>query len=460
MSRVPIRARLTAAFALAMVLVLVAAGLFVYLRLRSNLTEAVDTGLRARSTTVGAIADLGANPLEEDEESFQQVVSPGGRVLATVGGARGPVLRPAEVRRVADDDDEVVVEREIPGIEGTARVLARPGLAAGEPVVLVVGQSLDDRDEALAGVVASFTVGGALAVALAALIGYGLAATALRPVEAMRSRAERISLNGSDELLPLPAAGDEIRRLGETLNDMVERLRRSFERERRFVGDASHELRTPVAVLKTELEVALRSGDYGPSVREALVAAVEECDHLAQLAEDLLVIARATEGGLPVRRERLAVGAVLREVSERFADRAAEQGSAIRVEAPDALTVQADALRLRQAVGNLVDNALRHGEGEVVLRASALDGGIAIDVADAGKGFPPDLAGRAFERFARSDAARASGGSGLGLAIVRAVAEAHGGAASIVPGSGAIVRLWLPAERARREEPAPAGRAS
>ena len=460
MSRVPIRARLTAAFALAMVLVLVAAGLFVYLRLRSNLTEAVDAGLSARSTTVGAITDLGPSPLEDDEESFLQVVSPGGRVLATVGGARGPVLRQAEVRRVTDDDDEVVVEREVPGIEGTARVLARRGLAAGEPVVLVVGQSLDDRDEALAGVVASFTVGGALAVALAALIGYGLAATALRPVEAMRSRAERISLNGSDELLPLPAAGDEIRRLGETLNDMVERLRRSFERERRFVGDASHELRTPVAVLKTELEVALRSGDYGPSVREALVAAVEECDHLAQLAEDLLVIARATEGGLPVRRERLAVGAVLREVSERFADRAAEQGSAIRVEAPDALTVQADALRLRQAVGNLVDNALRHGEGEVVLRASALDGGIAIDVADAGKGFPPDLAGRAFERFARSDAARASGGSGLGLAIVRAVAEAHGGAASIVPGSGAIVRLWLPAERARREEPAPAGRAS
>ena len=459
MSRVPIRARLTAAFALAMVLVLVAAGLFVYLRLRSNLTEAVDTGLRARSTTVGAIADLGANPLEEDEESFQQIVSPGGRVLATVGGARGPVLRPAEVRRVTDDD-EVVLEREIPGIEGTARVLARRGQAAGEIVVVVVGQSLDDRDEALAGVVASFTVGGALAVALAALIGYGLAATALRPVEAMRSRAERISLNGSDELLPLPAAGDEIRRLGETLNDMVERLRRSFERERRFVGDASHELRTPVAVLKTELEVALRSGDYGPSVREALVAAVEECDHLAQLAEDLLVIARATEGGLPVRRERLAIGSVLREVGERFADRAAEQGSAIRVEAPDALTVQADALRLRQAVGNLVDNALRHGEGEVVLRASALDGGIAIDVADAGKGFPPDLAGRAFERFARSDAARASGGSGLGLAIVRAVAEAHGGAASIVPGSGATVRLWLPAERARREEPAPAGRAS
>jgi two-component system OmpR family sensor kinase len=430
-----------------MVLVLVAAGLFVYLRLRSNLTEAVDTGLLARSTTVGAITDLGSNPLEEDEESFLQVVSPGGRVLATVGGARRSVLRPAEVRRAADDDHEVVLERAIPGIEGTARVLARPGQAAGERVVVVVGQSLDDRDEALAGVVASFAVGGALAVALAALIGYALAATALRPVEAMRSRAEQISLNGSDELLPLPAAGDEIRRLGETLNDMVERLRRSFERERHFVGDASHELRTPVAVLKTELEVALRSGDYGPSVREALVAAVEECDHLAQLAEDLLVIARATEGGLPVRHERLVVGALLREAGERFADRAAQQGSAICVQAPEGLTVDADALRLRQALGNLVDNALRHGEGEVVLRASVLDGGVAIDVVDAGKGFPPDVAGRAFERFARGDEARANSGSGLGLAIVRAVAEAHGGVASIVPGPGATVRLWLPAER-------------
>ncbi len=125
-------------------------------------------------------------------------------------------------------------------------------------------------------------------MALASIVGYVLAAAGLAPVEAMRRRAREVSLTRDDEWLPLPAARDEVRRLAETLNEMLDRLRRSFARERRFVADASHELRTPVAVLKTELEGALRTGDYGPEVREALVAAIEECDHLAALAEDLL----------------------------------------------------------------------------------------------------------------------------------------------------------------------------
>ena len=157
---------------------------------------------------------------------------------------------------------------------------------------MVVGQSLDDRDETLAGLVASFAIGGPIAVLLASLLGYALAAAGLRPVEAMRRRAAEVSLERDGERLPLPAAHDEIRRLGETLNEMLDRLRGSLERERRFVADASHELRTPVAVIKTELEGALRAGGHDPRVREALVAAVEECDHLAQLAEDLLVLAR------------------------------------------------------------------------------------------------------------------------------------------------------------------------
>src|SRR5439155_14979406 len=169
------------------------------------------------------------------------------------------------------------------------------------------------------------------------------------------------------EQLPLPRAQDEIRRLGETLNEMLDRLRRSFERERRFVADASHELRTPVAVIKTELEGALRSGDFGPEVRESLVAAVEECDHLAQLAEDLLVIARASEGELPVQREELQIRPLLEGVRERFVDRAEQQGRRIRIDADDDRRLSADPLRLRQALGNLVDNALRHGDGQVVL---------------------------------------------------------------------------------------------
>jgi two-component system OmpR family sensor kinase len=251
-------------------------------------------------------------------------------------------------------------------------------------------------------------------------------------------------LTRDDERMPLPAARDEVRRLGETLNEMLDRLRRSFERERRFVADASHELRTPIAVIKTELEGALRTGDYGPQVREALVAAVEECDHLAQLAEDMLVVARAGEGQLPVRREDLAVGPLLEGVREGFADRARQHGRALRVEAPADLHVSGDPLRLRQALGNLVDNALRHGAGDIVIGARGSPGGVELHVADEGPGFGPDIAEHAFERFARGDTARTRGGTGLGMAIVRAVAEAHGGWAAIAPGAGAVVRIWLP----------------
>ena len=138
--------------------------------------------------------------------------------------------------------------------------------------MVAVGQSLQDRDETLSSLVASFVIGGPVAVVLASLLGYALAGAGLRPVEAMRRRAREISLGDPDERLPLPAAQDEIRRLGETLNEMLDRLRRSFERERRFVADASHELRTPVAVIKAELEGALRAGGHEPQVREALIA--------------------------------------------------------------------------------------------------------------------------------------------------------------------------------------------
>jgi signal transduction histidine kinase len=261
----------------------------------------------------------------------------------------------------------------------------------------------------------------------------------------MRRRASEVSLERHGERLPLPAARDEIRRLGETLNAMLDRLRDSYERERRFVADASHELRTPVAVIKTELEGALRAGGHDPPVREALAAAVEECDHLAQLAEDLLVLARSGEGRLPVRPSELAARGLLESVRERFADRAHARGRAIRVEAADGLHLEADELRLRQALGNLVDNALRHGEGDVVLRSRAVDGTAVLEVTDSGPGFPLELGERAFERFARGDPARTRGGTGLGLAIVRAIAEAHGGSATIAAmGPGATVAISLP----------------
>ena len=190
------------------------------------------------------------------------------------------------------------------------------------------------------------------------------------------------------------------------------------------------------------------------------MAAIEECDHLAQMAADLLIIARAGEGQLPVRREAVALSALFEGVREHFIDRATQYGRAIRIEAPGPVEVRADALRLGQALGNLVDNALRYGAGDIMLRARRAPGGVVLEVSDQGPGFGPDIAGRAFERFARGDGARTRGGTGLGMAIVRAVAEAHGGSAAIVPGDGATVALWLPQDAVpsrcpKRARPAP-----
>lgn len=437
MSRLPIRVRLTAAFALAMLVVLAAAGAFVYLRLRSDLNSSLDSFLRSRAQSV-ASGRPGTG--EEREDAFAQRLGAGGRVVAAAGGARGAVLSASELRRARER--ELIVDRRVPGIDGQARVLARPG-AAGE--VVVVGRSLTDRDETLSNLVTAFAIGAVLAALLAAGLGYVLAAAALAPVEAMRRRAAEVSLTGARERLPLPAAHDEIRRLGETLDDMLERLRRSFDRERRFVADASHELRTPIAVLKTELEGLLARDDLAPDAREGLAAAVDECDHLVALAEDLLVLSRAADGRLPVRPEMMAARTALEGARDRYADRAARGGRVIEVDAPAGLELSADPLRLRQALGNLVDNSLRHGAGEIALRARAAGGGaVELEVSDAGPGFPPGFGDRAFERFSRGERAGPRDGAGLGLAIVRAVAEAHGGSVAIGDGPGASVVMRLP----------------
>jgi signal transduction histidine kinase len=418
--------------------VLVGAGLFVYLELRDDLDDGVDSTLETRAAAVARSGSAAAGAPEDPEEGFAQLLDAQGRVLDASGGARGPVLSPDEVRAALGDD--IALERSIPGIVGTARVEGAPARGG----VATVGQSLDDRDETLSGLVASFAIGGPIAVAVASLLGYLLAAAGLRPVEAMRRRAESVSLARADERLPLPAAHAEVRRRGGTLNEMLGRLRRSFDRERRFVADASHELRTPLAVIKAELEGALRAGGHDPQVQAALVAALEECDHLVQLAEDLLVVARSGEGELQLRPERLEAPLLLEGVRDRFAERARQRGRTISVEAPAGATLVADPLRMRQALGNLVDNALRYGEGEIALSFRPAGETVELDVADHGSGFPDQLAARAFERFARGDDARTRGGTGLGLAIVRAIAEAHGGRAEILAKNGAVVRVTLP----------------
>lgn len=453
MSALPIRVRLTLAFTAVMALVLAATGLFVYFRLDSTLRDATDDALRSRAADVSALVrreggglDARDGDLVEREESFTQVLGENGRLLdAAPSSLDRPLLSRDDLARAREKS--LFVDRPASGeLDDPARVFAAAVDTGGERLVVVVGSAVDDRNEALASLATLLLAGGPIALALASLAGYGLAAAVLRPVEAMRARAAAVSATSPGQRLPVPRGSDEISRLGETLNAMLARLEDALARERRFVSDAGHELRTPLAVLKGELELALRQPRSPTELEQALRSAAEETDRLAQLAEDLLVIARSDDRRLPVRASSTSVEAIFARVVERFERRAADAGRRLDAASPPGLRVVADPLRLQQALANLVENALRYGDGPVRLFADERNGHVWLRVSDEGDGFAEEFLPHAFERFSRADAARSRGGTGLGLAIVDAIARAHGGTASAAnaPGGGADVWISLP----------------
>ncbi len=450
MSRIPIRLRLTLVFTLVMALVLAGFGAFVYLRLKSSLDEQLDERLMVRADALASLVRSGTAPSDSlgpvGEDELAQVLGPDGTLLGATPSFTSPLLAPDTLAR-ARAGPVVVGRIPVAGIDGgEARIRAIPVESGGETRVALVGASLEDRDDALDGLLTQLLIGGPIALLLASLAGYALAAAALRPVERMRERAAAISAETPGERLPLPPARDELYRLGETLNAMLERLEAGVARERRFVAEASHELRTPLALLKAELELALRRPRSAPELEGALRSAADEADRLALLAEDLLVLARADEGELALRRSEIHARDLLETVARRFSPRAEPSGRTLSVSTPQDPLVSGDRLRLEQALGNLVDNALRHGGGTIRLEAEAENGTVALRVSDEGTGFPPQLLPVAFERFSRTDEARARGSTGLGLAIVDAIARAHGGHASAAnrPGGGAEITISLP----------------
>ena len=445
MSRIPIRLRVTAAFALAMAAVLAGSGLFLYLRLGSHLQTALDRELALRSQDLAALVSQPHASLAKDSsgrlvergESYAQLLDARGHVLeATRPLGTVPLLEPSEVRE-ARRNPLYSDRAPLPGLDEPSRLLAVPVGAR----ILVVGATRQDRAETLASFRDELLIAGPIALLLASLVGYGLAGVSLQQVESMRRRAAAISAETPGERLPVPPSGDELERLGTTLNEMLDRLESALEREREFVADAGHELRTPLALLRTELELAARQAGSVAELRAAVTSASRETERLSQLAEDLLLIARGDRGRIPLRVEDVDVDELFASVVSRFDWRA----HVLRRPA-DGLCVQADRLRLEQALGNLVDNALRHGGGRVELAAAAADGAIELHVRDGGAGFPPGFLERAFDRFARADPARGGGGAGLGLAIVRTIALAHGGSAHAAnrPPEGADVWLALP----------------
>ena len=436
MTRIPIRLRVTLAFAAVMALALIAVGLFLYLRLDAQLTESLDTALRSRATEVtaltrqsgGGLSDAGANPLVEQDESFAEIVSANGRVLDSTPQLDETLVLDPEQLALAEESATFFDRSGVPGIEGDARLLAAPAELDGRPVVAVVGSSLGDHDEAVDGLARLLLIGGPVALLLASIAGYWVAGSALRPVETMRRRAAEISATEPGARLPLPEARDELFRLGETLNDMLGRLEGALARERRFVDDASHELRTPLALHKTELELALMHARDEGQLRAAIESATDEIDRLIALAEQLLVVARSDNAEIGLNRERFDVGDAIDAIAARFEGRAERAGRPLSVTGESGL-VDADRMRVEQALTNLVENALVHGAGPVTIAARHTPSTVELHVTDAGDGIPDDFIDRAFERFSRADSARARGGSGLGLAVVDSIARAHGGSA-------------------------------
>lgn len=450
--RLPIRLRITLLFAAALALVLASAGLFVYARLGRSLDLAIDDGLRARSASVAALlaqADTGlaeSGQLDPERDGIAQVMDATGAVYDAVPGAARPLLTHAELARALSGRSLLLDRAQgVAGIDASTRLLAIPVTAQDSPLVVIVGASLEAKKESQHELAIALLLGGPLALLAASLVGYLVLGAALRPVEAMRQRAEAIGDDDLEARLPLADANDEIRRLGETLNAMLTRLQGALERERAFVSDASHELRTPLALLKTEIELALSGSQNPPELRAALLSAGEETDRLAQLADDLLVLARADNGRLPISPETIDVLSLLETIAARYERHAAAAGREISVDAPLKLGLRGDRSRLEQALGSLVENALRHGAGTVTLTGRRTQDSVELHVTDQGPGIPSAFLPHAFERFTRADEARGRGGSGLGLAIVQVIASAHHGEAHAATGDRADVWLAIPA---------------
>src|SRR5438445_1723273 len=431
-----------------MALVLAGAGWLVYAHVASDLKGSLDQQLRSRAQDVsalvrrnGSLQSTGVARVAHGE-SFAALLAPNGTVVdATNPIGRASLLTPADLAR-ARTHTVFADRRSVPGLKEKAPMLALPVQRGQRSLVLVVGASKENNAETLQSVLNAFLIGGPLALILASLAGYGLAGAALRPIEAMRRRAAAISASSLDDRLPVPPTQDEVSRLGETLNEMLTRIADGLARERRFVADASHELRTPLALLKTELELALRRARSREELEAVIRAAAEDTERLSRIADDLLLLARAEQGRVPLRREPVDVSDVLETVAERFRPRAELEGRSVSVDPGDPLVVSADRLLLEQALGNMVDNAFHHGGGEVTLSAERRNGSAELHVLDRGNGFPAGFLHQAFEPFSRAQKADGDG-SGLGLAIVQTIADAHDGTARAANAERGGADVWI-----------------
>jgi two-component system OmpR family sensor kinase len=461
-----LRLRLALLFAGATAIVIAAAAAAFVWQLGAAQIGALDAGLRARADAVAAEVSAGGLPGLPAQDGQQgqnqgefptaeaesQVLTPRGAVqYSSAGSGQLPLVTGKWLRRAAAGTVTLTTR-----VEGESiRVLAFPARDGSRPVIVAAGASTAVADAAQSRAQAVILAAGPAAVAVAGLGAWVLAGAALRPVTRMRRRLADITEHNPASRLAVPAGRDEIAALAVTMNALLDRLQLALDRQRDFVADASHELLTPLTALRAELELAGRPGRSRAALEAAVTAAAGDTDRLIHLAADLLVLARAQEGAGFLHPGPVDVPGLLSAAARAFAGQAEARGITLEVRARPELTVTADRDRLRQAIDNLLSNAIRHSpaRGTVELGAGQTrrDGQdlVVIEVRDQGPGFPPGFLPHAFERFSRADAgrSRAEGGTGLGLSIVDFIARAHGGRAAAVnrPGAGAQVSIELPA---------------
>lgn len=436
LGRLPLRVRLVAGFVAAMLVLLSAAGAFVYWRVEYALDRGLDVELDRATASIGALVGPGGrvtSPRVADATGTAwQVLDAEGQVLDAGGAApTDPMVAPADLGQVGSGTLTTEIGDLLPVADRPYRLhvtTLEPGRGGDSSTYLLVGVRRDHRDEALRELVLQLALAGLGALAVASLVGDLLARSALRPVERYRRRAEEIADGAGGLRLDVPPGrDDEVTRLGDTLNEMLAALERSLDHERRFANDASHELRTPLTLLQSRIQLARRRV-RGVAEHEAILDELAvDVTRLVELAEQLLALGTAAQEAAEHSDAAGLVGSVVERRRLALPDRAHE----IVAELPATpVPVAIGPVALERVITNLVDNALRHGRAPVVIRVRLVpeaDGWAAVEVQDAGPGMSTDLLAHATGRFTRSAEARARPGAGLGLSLVEQMVEAAGG---------------------------------
>ena len=453
----PVRARLVLWYIALFAIVVGMWSVYVIVRVRIDLYSSIDHGLAARATQLVSTLSQGSKAAFKDvsystlagvapTETVAQLLSSTGKVIAHSGDtvAAKPMV-PAQLLRNATLMGRAQVETVVDAGE-QFRVLVVQ--VPKSPRLLLVGQSTESSDSAVQRLGLVMLLSGPLALIAAAIAGWFVARRALRPVARMTTTAANVGIDRLDERVPVPSPNDELRSLAETLNGMLERLETGVRDKRRLVANASHELQTPLAVMRTELDVYLSGSKLSDDTREVLESVREEVDRMGRIVRNLLTLARFDDGNLTLLREPFDLHDLAEETVASLATLARERQVNVGIEG-ESTPALVDKEYLRLVAANLLENAIRYsGAGSEVRIFTKAEGGEAVlSVADTGQGIAPSAAAHIFDRFYRAEDARAQeSGSGLGLAITKEIVECHGGVVELEtqPGVGSRFTVHVP----------------